>query len=399
MRILMLGWELPPHNSGGLGVACYHMAKALADQGATIDFVLPYKATHPKTNFMTIHSAVAADPLYRFGLGAYEDVFSKTTATHNSPIPIREIQKQYQTYVTSYVKEQKPDVIHAHDWLTFEAGIAAKKQCGSSLVVHVHATEFDRAGNKRGNPIIHDVELEGLLLADRIIAVSDYTKRLIVERYHIPAEKIEVIHNSVDIDEVTSSDAYATYQYLQYMKREGYTIVTTLGRLTVQKGLHQFLRAAAKAVSVYDSLLFVVAGDGELRDELIARSAELGIADKVMFTGFIRGKAMRDAYGISDIFVMSSVSEPFGLTALEAAANKVPLILSHQSGVSEVFKNALKADCWDSDRIADEIIGLATSTSLRDELSENAFSEFKAFSWNEVAERCMRQYNRVRQLA
>lgn len=394
----MLGWELPPHNSGGLGVACYHMAKALAGAGAAISFVLPYKAYHPKTSFMTIHHATKLDPLHRMGMGAYDSAAIETIQRSNAKAEttLRAVQKQYIEFVKKHIINEKPDVVHAHDWLTFEAGVAAKRDIGVPLVVHVHATEFDRAGNNHGNPLIHEIEQEGLMIADRIIAVSDFTKRVIIDRYHIPADKIEVVHNSIDTEMITSLEATDTYLYASRMKQEGYTIVSTLGRLTLQKGLHHFLRGAAKACSVYDRFLFIVAGDGEQRNELIQLSADLGISDKVLFTGFVRGQQWRDVYAVSDVFVMSSVSEPFGLTALEAAANNTSLVISKQSGVGEVLNNILRYDYWDEQLLADDLVNLASSPALRHELSHGASKEFNRFSWSDVAKRCMRQYERVR---
>ena len=395
----MLGWELPPHNSGGLGVACYYMAKALANAGASIDFVLPYKAHHPDTEFMTIHHTTELDPLHKMGMGAYDSHIDMTNSddieTHPA-IGLRSIQKKYITYVKNHVDTLKPDVIHAHDWLTYEAGIAAKRATGAPLVVHVHATEFDRAGNANGNPIIHEIEYEGLLMADRIIAVSNITKQIIIERYHIPADKIEVVHNSIDCDSTRALEATDTYLYASSMKREGYTVVATLGRLTLQKGLDHFLRASALACAKYDRFIFIIAGDGEQRDELIQLSAELGISDKVLFTGFVRGQKWRDVYSVADIFVMSSVSEPFGLTALEAAASNIALVISKQSGVGEVLTNILRFDFWDERLLADQIVNLASSSALMHDLSHGVAEEFNRFSWSDVADKCMKQYERVK---
>ena len=334
MNILMLGWELPPHNSGGLGVACYHMSKALAAHGAKIDFVLPYDAYHPGSEFMTIHAATGISPLERYGLGAYDSktVLNKTlsAADINDLKDMRGVQKRYIRFVENLVLTNTPDVIHAHDWLTMEAGMRAKEISGAPLVVHVHATEFDRSGSDSGNPLVHEIEYQGLIMADRIMAVSNITKNIIVEKYGIPADKIEVVYNAIDV--ATLNDGYeydfSTYSYLEFLKSQGYTIISTITRFTVQKGLTNFIQGAAKALNKYDKLAFLLAGDGEQRDELIQLAADLRISDKLFFTGFVRGKQWRDAYSVSDIFVMSSVSEPFGLTALEAAHHGNALIIS-----------------------------------------------------------------------
>ena len=400
MKILMLGWELPPHNSGGLGVACFQMSKALAIEGADIDFIVPYTAKHPGAEFMKVYAATPLDPLSRYGsMGAYDSAAVKTLSL-NQPGDIRGVQKRYVEFVEEHLKEYIPDTIHAHDWLTMEAGVRAKELTGAPLIVHVHATEFDRAGEKYGNPIVHEIEYQGLMMADRIIAVSNITKSIIVHRYGIPADKIEVMHNALDTSQL---DTYeydrGTYKYLEALKEEGYTVVATVTRFTVQKGLTHFIRAAARASGKYHKLVFLLAGDGEQRDELIRLSAELGIADKVFFTGFVRGKQWRDAYNVADIFVMSSVSEPFGLTALEAAHYNAALIITRQSGVGEVLHNIFKYDFWDIDTLADQIIGIATSRALAETLRENVRREYKKISWTDVARQCMYLYHRLRKEA
>ena len=399
MKILMLGWELPPHNSGGLGVACLNMARALSKQGADIDFVVPYETEHPEIKFMNVISATHLDPIYRYGGGAYESLrlLEKIIPTKNNQkmISIREVQKSYCEFVEEYLSEYKPDVVHAHDWLTYEAGILAKKNFGIPLIAHVHATEFDRAGMKIGNPLIHEVEREGLMLADEIIAVSESTKRIIHEKYQIPLSKISVVYNSLDENYETSEYNFKkdSYGYLRSLKASGWTIVSTIGRFTVQKGLHNLMRGAAMAISKNPKLMFIFAGDGEERNSLINMAADLGISKNVIFTGFIRGKKLRDIYSISDIFVMSSISEPFGLTALEAAHHGDVLILTKQSGVSEIIWSALKYDFWDEKKLADEILAVANSPVLKETLKNNVKQEYHKMSWNQVAKKCMKIYN------
>ncbi|MNX37454.1 Glycogen synthase [compost metagenome] len=394
----MLGWELPPHNSGGLGVACYHMSKALALQGSEIDFVVPYSAPHPEIDFMTIHSATKLTPLERYGLGAYDSdmVLKKelSAADAHDLKDMRGVQKRYVEFVEQHIVTNKPDAIHAHDWLTMEAGMRAKELCSVPLIVHVHATEFDRSGEKSGNPVVHDIEYQGLMMADRIIAVSNITKNMIIQKYGIPADKIEVVYNAIDTTSFDDNYEYdtRTYRYLEALKSEGYTIVSTVTRFTIQKGLTHFMQAAARACDKYDKLAFLLAGDGEQRDELIRMAAAHGISDKVFFTGFVRGKQWRDAYSVADIFVMSSVSEPFGLTALEAAHHDSALIISRQSGVGEVLHSIFRYDFWDIDRLADQIVGIATSPALSRELKSNIKQEYSRISWHDVARDCLRIY-------
>lgn len=397
----MLGWELPPHNSGGLGVACYHMAKALAQSGVDIDFVVPYEAEHPGIDFMRVRSASKLTPLERYGLGAYDTsvVYKRLSQADAGDLTdMRGVQKRYVQFVEHLLEMESFDAIHAHDWMTMEAGIRARELYNIPLIVHVHATEFDRSGSDSGNPLIHEIEYHGLMMADRIIAVSNATKSIIVHKYGIPADKIEVVHNAFDPASMDGSYEYdmSTYTYLEALKAEGYTIVTTITRFTVQKGLHHLMQAAARAVERYDRLAFLFAGDGEQRDELIQQAAELGIADKVFFTGFVRGKQWRDAYSVGDIFVMSSVSEPFGLTALEAAHHDNALIITNQSGVAEILSNIHRYDFWDVDALADRIVAIATSPALKSSLQQNVKKEYDRISWQDVAKRCTAIYNSLR---
>lgn len=398
----MLGWELPPHNSGGLGVACYYMAKALASQEVDIDFVLPYHAEHPDTEFMKIHAATRLDPLDRYGLmGAYDSRYvteADLQAVQDSDLStMRGVQKRYVQFVERFVVKHKPEAIHAHDWLTMEAGMRAKQLTGAPLIVHVHATEFDRSGQDSGNPIVHEIEYQGLMMADKIVAVSAITKQIIVDRYNIPANKIEVVHNAFDIDSLATYDYdYQTYKYLEHLKQDGYSVAVTITRFTVQKGLTHLMKAAARAFERYDRLVLLLVGDGEQRDELIAMAAEYGISDRVFFTGFVRGKRWRDSYSVADMFIMSSVSEPFGLTALEAAHHDTALLISKQSGVGEILNSIFRFDFWDVDKLADQMIAVAASPALRQSLASNVKYEYTRISWHDVARQCQNIYQTSR---
>ena len=395
----MLGWELPPHNSGGLGVACLHLSKSLAKLGADIDFVVPYEAEH-HFDYMNVLSAghfnpdqIYRDSAYnsagieekRFKEGASKEMFS-----------MRDIQKNYCEFVERYLMEFKPDLVHAHDWLTYEAGILAKKNFGIPLVAHVHATEFDRGGPNGGNPLIHQIEYEGLVWADKIIAVSQATKNIIVEKYGIPTEKIDVAYNGFDLPK---DDDYhydgSSYQYLEGLKAKGYTVVSTVGRFTLQKGLFHLMRAAARAIQIHPKMVFLFAGDGEQKDQLMRMSADLGISQNVIFTGFIRGKQLRDIYSISDIFVMSSVSEPFGLTALEAAHHGNALVITKQSGVGEVLQSIVRYDFWDEDKLAGALVNIAESPALTHTLQDGIRHEYTRISWDDVAAKCIQVYDEV----
>lgn len=385
-------------------MACYHLSKALAQAGASIDFVLPYDAHHPDTEYMKIHAATRLNPIHKFGLmGAYDSKYVDEIDLDKVDLrdlqTMRGVQKRYVRFVERLLKTMEtPDAIHAHDWLTMEAGMRAKQITDAPLVVHVHATEFDRAGSfGSGNPIVHEIEYQGLMMADRIIAVSNITKNIIIHKYGIPADKIEVVHNAIDQASMGVYDYdMRTYAYLESLREEGYTVVSTVTRFTAQKGLTQLMRGFARACEKYDKLALLLAGDGEQRDELIALSAELGIADKVYFTGFVRGKQWRDAYSVSDVFVMSSVSEPFGLTALEAAHYDSALIISKQSGVGELLNSILRYDFWDTDKLADQLVAIATSPALKKQLKGDIKHEYARLSWRDVAEKCMHLYKRMK---
>jgi len=401
MKILMLGWELPPHNSGGLGVACMQLSKALVKMGADIDFVVPYEADHG-VEHMRILAATRIDPLYRYGGTAYETrrISEKLfkAFTEEEMLSVRDIQRCYCEFVERYLMEFRPDFVHAHDWLTYEAGMLAKRNFGIPLVAHVHATEYDRSGMNGGNPVVHEIEREGLLMADRIIAVSNITKNIIVDKYGIPADKVDVAYNGFDTSYFEEDYEYdgSNYRYLEQLRQNGWTVVSTVGRFTLQKGLHHMMQAAARAINKHPKLLFLFAGDGEQKDELLGWSADLGISSNVMFTGFIRGKQLRDVYAASDIFVMSSVSEPFGLTALEAAHHGNALVITKQSGVGEVLRNIMRYDFWDEEKLANVIVGIAESNALKSTLSEGVAREYQNISWDDVARKCVQVYDEVR---
>jgi glycogen(starch) synthase len=384
----MLGWELPPHNAGGMGVVCYQMARALAGRGVSIDFVLPYTAHHPNTEFMNIVSTAPRSPKRGDGTWAYDSFAA------GGPV-MQKIQDDYLSVAVAHAKKFPPDVIHAHDWLTLRAGMAVKNATNRPLIAHIHATEFDRAGGKEGNPIIHDIEQAGLLMADRIIAISKLQHDLIAERYNIPSDKIEIVHNTIDYNDFAEPVNGDTYRYARRLQDEGYCVVSVMNRLTVQKGLSYFMRAAAKASHRLGRFVFIIGGDGEQRDELIEMSADLGIADKVIFTGFVRGKQWRDIFAVSDVFVMSSISEPFGITALEAAAHGAAVVITKQSGAGEVILNGFKYDYWDEERLADILINLASSSALTGHLKANAEEEIRGKSWQDVASRFIDQYAKV----
>ena len=395
MKVLMLGWELPPHNSGGLGVACYQLSKALSKKGVDIEFVLPYTAEH-NIDFMRINAAHPQNVAEVLKSGIAYDSFKYVTK--DGEIKWVDIVGQsaiYEEAVGKIAKLAEFDVIHAHDWLTCRAGLRAKMVSGKPLIIHIHSIEADRAGQPHGgNPLVREIESVSLMMADHIIAVSQHTKDGIVREYGIPADKIEVIHNSIDPADLAPLDGNNAYRYLDAMKSLGYRVVVNVGRLSVQKGLTNLLHAFAKATKAAPKSFLLIVGSGEQYYELISLAADLGIGDKVLFTDFQRGKNWRDAFAIGDVFVMPSVSEPFGITPLESIGYGTPALISKQSGVSEVLRNVLKVDFWDIDEMANQMAAILQNDALRDELYMQSYSELQHFSWDDSAEKLLNTYKR-----
>lgn len=396
----MYGWEFPPHNSGGLGNACFGLARSLVNEGVELSFVLPRK--YPVADCgATMLFADEANPLdgaqalgfasgyinesrLKFLRGEYPEL-------QYGPSLFDEVLR-YAALSPLVALRVQPDVIHVHDWLCYPAGIAAKRATGAPLVVHVHATEFDRAGFTEQNAI-HEIERRGLHEADRILTVSEYTKNIIVQHYNVDPNKVEVVYNGIDADD--SAIMSETESNVAHFKDAGWGVVLFVGRLTVQKGPDYFLETAKKVLEHRPNTLFVVAGSGDMERQVIDRAAYLGISDKVVFTGFVREKKLAHLYKLADIFVMPSVSEPFGLVPLEALLNSTPVLVSKQSGVSEVLRNALKVDFWDIDSMTNQIISVLDHSSLQETLKEEGGREARSQVWSKVAKRCIMVYKSV----
>lgn len=398
MKILMLGWELPPHNSGGLGVACYQLCQALAKKGADIEFVLPYTAEHD-IDFMRINAAHPQDVEAVIKAGIAYDSFKYVKKTGEIEwIDLFGQSAIYEQAVERIVTLAEFDVIHAHDWLTCRAALRAKELSGKPLIVHIHSIEADRAGNNTsGNPLVREIENTAMLMADRVIAVSQHTKSAIIREYNIPADKIDVVHNSLDITTLVPSDEENAYRYIDAMKQQGYKVVTNVGRLTIQKGLPNLLHTFKAVVDRVPKSLLLIVGSGEQYYELITLTAQLGISKNVVFTDFQRGKRWRDAYVVADLFVMPSVSEPFGLTPLEAIGYGAPVLISKQSGVAEVIRNCLKVDFWDVNEMANQITAVLQNAGLRDTLHANAYTEYELLGWDSAADKLFSMYEHHRQ--
>lgn len=390
----MLGWELPPHNSGGLGVACYQLCKSLTRRGADIEFVLPYRADHG-ISFMKVTAAhpQGVQEVLRSGI-AYDSYKYVYDDGHEESVDIFVQQQLYERGVDKLMqgRAEEFDVIHAHDWLTFRAALRAQEHTGCPLVLHVHSVERDRAGGGAGNPLVREIEGTAFSLADRIVAVSQHTKDMIMEDYDIPASKITVVHNSIDAAGLEPLSSDNAYHYLDTMHAQGYRVVVNVGRLTLQKGLPNLLHAMREVVARAPKTLLLIVGSGEQYFELIQLAADLGIAKNVLFTNFQRGKRLRDAYAVGDLFVMPSISEPFGLTALEAVGYGTPVLVSRQSGVAEVLRNSMRVDFWDARELANKILAVVQHDELRDELHRNLHQEFEKLTWDDAAAKLLRVF-------
>ncbi len=413
MRILMFGWEFPPRMSGGLGTACYGMTKALAGLDHRIFFVLPDAVESSAAPFLDLLSAPADPPpeeardaeeaeiLRRLALrpvpallspylnaDGYRNLFLSGGGRFRDPAPvygtdlIAEVIR-YGRAAGTLARRLPFEIIHAHDWMTVPAALLARRISGKPLVLHVHSLEYDRSGEQVNREIL-EVEREGLRRADRIIAVSHRTKRMITERYGIDPEKITVVYNAVTREE--GQKIYRT------ARTDGRKMVLFLGRITFQKGPDYFVEAAARVLRVLPEALFVMAGAGDMMGQMIERVGELGIGDRFHFTGFLQGEEIERIFSQSDLYVMPSVSEPFGISPLEAMMYDVPVILSRQSGVAEILKHALKVDFWDVREMAAKIIAVLTHPVLAGEMAEKAREEIRKIRWESAAERIAAVY-------
>jgi len=294
--------------------------------------------------------------------------------------------KRYAKLVAALGLTERFDVIHAHDWLTYPAGLLLKQITGKPLVCHIHATEFDRSG-EHINQQVYDIERTGMSGADRVIAVSRLTKAIVHTRYGVPDEQIDVVYNGVAQHEVQPERGAAI--------ERGDRIVLFLGRITMQKGPEYFIKAAKRVLEKEENVKFVVAGSGDMAVRMIEHAAAIGIGHKVLFTGFLRGRDVDRVYQMADCYVMPSVSEPFGIAPLEAMRNDVPVIVSKQSGVSEVLTHALKVDFWDTDEIANKIVAVLRYPPLGQTLREHGRFELRGLNWDGAAEKCVKVYGRA----
>ncbi len=399
INTLILGWEYPPYNSGGLGVACKHLCEALAAKGVNVSFLLPWKI-EAKDGLVQFLFADEASPLTEYKpfmsgyltLAEYQRLSAEEITIKDHDLAHKVL--SYARQAAKVVKQKKFDVLHAHDWLTFKAGLAAREVAQVPLITHVHSTEYDRSGaSSHGNAFCKMIEYQALHSADGVIANSHYTKNIIHQEYQVPLAQISVVHNGVDMG-VYKREAEMP-AIISLLKKNNYQCVLYFGRLSLHKGVDLFLRSAKKVLAHYPQAYFLVAGSGEQENELISLVADLGIAQRTLFTGFLRGKELQQVLSHVDVFVMPSISEPFGMTALEALAHKTPVIISKQSGVSEVLPNSLKVDCWDIEEMANNIIAVLKYSALKQELSDNGYQDTCKQTWSLAADKVLQVYQEV----
>ncbi len=396
----MFGWEFPPYNSGGLGVACKGIVGGLTAAGVDVTFVLPQKIdtggalqrvrfADPTTR---MSSSLAA--LYNPYLSParYRMLQIKTKSGHPfTGSTLYEKVLWYASRAADIARSEPHDVVHAHDWLTYPAGIVASRESGKPLVVHVHATEFDRTGNGLPNPEVYAIEKMGLEAADRVIAVSEFTKKSIVENYGIDPNKVEVVHNVIEPPPAPTEPP----AFVRELKKQGKHIVLFVGRLTLQKGPDYLVRVAKRVLPLRPDVHFVIAGAGEMEDQVRDQIKQAGLEKDFTFAGFVRGGQLSALYRSADIYMMPSVSEPFGLTALEALSFGLPSVISRQSGVAEVTRHVFKTDFWDVDEMASKILSVLEYPALKKTFSHEAPKEARRSRWQDAGHKLRKVYQNL----
>lgn len=426
MKVLMFGWEFPPHISGGLGTASYGLTKGLHSIGdVEILFVVPKAfGDEDQRNLRIIN---ASDVEISSREVDYKNFFKNISFIEvNSLLLPYTTPEEYEKLVKQTKLKQKQyvntiysgklsfsggygsnlfqeianyaavasiigvsydfDVIHAHDWLTYPAGIAAKFVSGKPLIIHVHATDFDRSGGNV-NPAVYEIEKRGMEAADRIITVSNLTRNIVIEKYGIDPDKVITVYNAVE--------PLKNGHRIKAEKGITDQIVTFLGRVTLQKGPEYFIEAAYKVLSRMENVMFVMAGSGDMLNRMIARAASLRIGEKFHFTGFLHGDDVYQMFDMSDVYVMPSISEPFGISPLEALQSNVPVIISRQSGVAEILKHAIKIDFWDIAGMADAIYGVLNYEGVQKMFNKYAKEEVDSLKWENTAYKVREIYYQV----
>jgi glycogen(starch) synthase len=402
MRVLTFGWDYPPKRNGGLGVACYGITRELLQEHVEVIFVLPRSQETTGSGRFIFADIEWSENIYEVpvhiqpyqpshGLVYVTDAYGNKYPTGSTLLD--EVQK-FAARARAVAKAEEHDLIHAHDWTSYLAGIAAKEVSGKPLILHVHATSFDQAGGDNVDPAMYNIERQGFAAADVIIAISEYTKRVIVTKFGVDPNKIEVVHNGADTNDLPQYEPA-----LQAHKDNGYKVVLYHGRITIQKGVDYFVRAAKRVLDVEPKTKFVISGWGDMQPQIANLVGELGISEHVIFAGALWEEERDRMYQTADLVVMPSVSEPFGLVPLEALQNGTASLISKQSGVGEVMPHLLKADFWDIEEIANQIVAALRYPVLNQQLVLEGKWHLRFLSWRFVAQKIKHLYQRLVQWA
>lgn len=395
-KVLMFGWEFPPYNSGGLGVACEGLSKALSASGVDLTFALPFQMpSTPSWCKFAFPDISKNKKIKKEDISAmFAGYGSHNKLNNNSPEFVRASRSlmdrvlAYEHDATYIAMNNDHSIIHAHDWLTYPAALSAKRVSQKPLIAHVHATEFDRSGGDSVNREIYNIEKSTLKVADKIVTVSNRTKNIVSDRYGIQKDKIHVVYNGVDFTEQKNID-----DIKDIIKKGDNGVVLFVGRITFQKGPEYFVNMAEKVLSKRPNTLFVVSGSGDMEDYMVGLVAKRGLSSKFIFCGFLRGEELTKIYNSADIFVMPSVSEPFGIVPLEAMCANVPVLVSKESGVSEIISHALKSHFWDIDDMADKVVSVLNYKNLKNKLSLEGNKEVRNIHWKKAADSLISVYN------
>jgi glycosyltransferase involved in cell wall biosynthesis len=402
MRVLTFGWDFPPSRNGGLGVACFGLTRELIDKsGVEVIFVLPKKQEvigTPRFVFadgeakVTVREVESSLVPYHSGTSLVESLigYDATGKPQYKARTILEEVHRFAAHAAVIVQLEKFDLIHAHDWTSYLAGVAAKRVSGKPLILHVHATSFDQAASVNVDPSIFNIEKEAFAAADSIVAVSELTRKIIIEKHGIAPEKVTVVHNGCDTFEPVRHP-----ESLRDLKAQGKKIILYHGRITIQKGVDYFVRAARRVVDVDPDVIFVISGWGDMTNQIIRQVGELGLSGHVIFAGALWEEERDRMYQSADLVVMPSVSEPFGLVPLEALQYGTPSLISKQSGVAEVLTHVLKVDFWDTDEMANQILASLRYPVMHQQLRESGRREINRLSWADAAKKLYQLYKRL----
>lgn len=401
-RVLMIGWELPPHNSGGLGTACAQMAQELTHDGVTLRFTLPYHSDELPADIDVVdchytgwsqifpESQNTRPPFHAYASNQTRHAGSDNVCLPHPGSWMEDRVEEYAAQVFAYAQAHMGefDLVHAHDWMSMPAAIKIKEKLGIPYIAHIHSTEYDRSGSADLGTYIGQCEVTGMRLADRVLAVSYYTKRVLVEQYNIDPCKIDVVHNGV-VRFLQKLDGH------ERVFAQGRPVVVFMGRLTMQKGPDYFIQLAEKLMTSRPDLLFVVSGMGDMYQHLLLTTASKSLSANLLFSGFVRGGAQAAILRRADVFVMPSVSEPFGLSAAEAAMANTPVIASKNSGVVEVMTGSPKFDFWDVDAMADEVLHLINDQDYRQAVVADQLAHLDKNTWKKSAAKIEKVYKQV----